>query len=126
MYSAFFTLITIFNFCLAQNVELPRNDLIILESGEKIPGHITEIYDGMIKIKTGAGEKTVIREVSVDSPRDIVEAGILKSRRYAGTVTYLGDEILDIKTSSGDFEIKRGQVRKIIISHESLLPPLDL
>jgi hypothetical protein len=117
--------VTIINLCFGTEFELPRKDLILLESGEKVEGHITGITDGVIEINTEGGEKTIIRDVNKYSPRDIVEIGILRNKRHAGCVTYLGDKI-DINTSSGNLEFDRALVRKIIISHESALPPLNL
>ena len=126
MISKLLFVVTIVNLWLGTSMELPRTDLIILESGEKIEGHIQTILDGVIKIDTGQGEKTVIREVNIYSPRDIVETGIVKTTRHAGHVKYLGKDSLKIETSSGMFTVKRALVRKILISHETLLPPLDL
>lgn len=118
-------IVTILNLSLGWDIELPRKDLILLESGEKVEGQITGISDGVIEINTDGGEKTIIREVNKYSPRDIVEIGIIRNKRHAGCVTYLGDKI-NINTSSGVLEFDRALVRKIIISHESALPPLNL
>lgn len=126
MLSKFLFLVTVFNLALGMHIELPRDDLIILESGEQVEGHIQIISDSVINIKTNHGEKTIIREVNIYSPRDIVETGVLKNKRHAGHVQYFGDEKLEIKTTSGLQTIDRALVRKIIISHESALPPLDL
>ena len=126
MISKLLFVVTIVNLWLGTSMELPRNDLIILESGEKIEGHIQTILDSVIKIDTDHGEKTVIREVNIYSPRDIVETGIVMTKRHAGHVKYLGKDSLKIETSSGMFTIKRALVRKILIAHETVLPPLDL
>ncbi len=126
MISKLLFVVTVFNLWFGMNIELPRNDLIILESGEKIKGHIQSINSSVIKIKTKKGETTVIREINIYSPRDIVETGVIRTTRHAGHVKFLGKETLKIETSSGRFEIKRPLVRKIIISHETALPALDL
>ncbi|HSA07485.1 MAG TPA: hypothetical protein P5556_09925 [Candidatus Gastranaerophilales bacterium] len=118
--------VTILNYSLGLGFELPRDDLIILESGERIEGHIQSINSAVIMIKTGHGEKTVVRDVDIFSPRDITEVGIIKNKRYSGHIKYLNSDVLEIETSSGKQTINRALVRKIIISHESTLPPLDL
>jgi hypothetical protein len=116
-------LVTLLNLSLGWDIELPRKDLILLESGEKIEGHIVGISDGVIEINTNGGDKTILREGDKYSMRDIVETGIIRNQRHAGYVKYFGDTIV-IRTSSGDIEFKKPLVRKIIISHESVLPPL--
>lgn len=116
-------IVTVLNLSLGWNIELPRKDLILLESGEKVEGHIESITDGVIEIKSQGGEKTILREGDKYSMRDIVEIGIINNRRHAGCVRYLGNNIV-INTSSGDLEFDRALVRKIIISYESALPPL--
>lgn len=126
MISKLLFVVTIVNLWFGTNIDLPRDDLIILESGEKIKGKIQSISGGVIKINTDKGEKTVVREVNIYSPRDIVETGIIRSKRHAGYVKHLGFDSLKIETSSGLYEVKRNLVRKIIITHETTLPPLDL
>ncbi|NLF84322.1 MAG: hypothetical protein GX568_10160 [Candidatus Gastranaerophilales bacterium] len=118
-------IVTVCNLYLGWEVELPRKDLILLESGEKVEGHIITITNGIIEIKTDGGKKRITRDVNLHSPRDIVEIGIIRNKRHAGTVEYFADHI-KITTSSGDIEFDRALVRKIIISHESALPPLNL
>ncbi len=118
--------VTIFNLWFGTTFELPRQDLIILESGEKIKGHIQDIQGGIIKIDTAQGQKTVIREVNIHSPRDIIETGIIRTKRHAGFVKYLGSDNLRMDTSAGLYEVERALVRKIILSHETTIPPLDL
>ncbi len=118
--------VTIINLAIGTHIELPRNDLIILESGEKVEGHIQDINDGVIAIKTNHGVKTIIRDVNIYSPRDIIETGILWNKKHSGYVRYLGNEFIEIHTTSGKQTVDRALVRKIILSHESTLPPLDL
>lgn len=118
--------VTLINLWTGTNIELPRDDLIILESGEKIKGHIQHIVDGIIRIDTKGGEKIITREINIHSARDIVETGVVLTKRHAGYVRYLGRDILEMETSSGKFVAKRALVRKIIISHETSLPRLDL
>ena len=119
-------IVTIFNLSFGTNIELPRHDLVILPSGERVEGHIQDILDGVIIINTDHGEKSIVRDVNIYSPRDIVEVGIMFNKRVSGCVKYLGDDNLIINTSSGKETFNRILVRKIIISHESTLPPLDL
>lgn len=126
MISKLLFLVTITNLWFGTNFELPRNDLIILDSGEKVEGHIDSIIDGVIKINIKGGQKTIIREINIYSPRDIVETGIIRSKHTAGHINYLGNNYMEMKTSSGKLNVKRTLVRKIIISQESTLPPLDL
>ncbi len=118
--------ITIINLSLGVNMEIPRSDMVILESGEKIKGHIQYIYDGVIIIKTDHGEKKIVRDVNVNSPRDIVETGILKNKRHSGCVKFFGDDVIEIKTMSGIQVVKRALVRKIIISHDLPSDPVNL
>ncbi len=125
MLSKLLFFVTIINLTLGVDIEIPRDDLIVLESGERVEGHIKDITDGIIVVKTGHGEKTIVRDVNVYSPRDILEIGIVKNKRHSGYIRYFGD-VIEIHTSSGKHEFKRALVRKIIISHEASLPPLDL
>lgn len=118
--------VTIINLSFGTQIELPRDDLIILETGERVEGHIQSITDGIITVKTNHGEKTIVRDVDVLSPRDIIETGIFLNKRHSGYIRFLGDESIEIHTSSGKQSVNRALVRKIIISHESALPPLDL
>ena len=126
MISKLLFLVTIINLWFGTNFELPRDDLIILDSGEKIEGHIESITDGLIKINIKGGKKTIVREINIYSPRDIVEIGIISTKRNAGHINYLGTNYMEMKTSSGKLHVKRAKIRKIIISQESTLPPLDL
>lgn len=119
-------LVTLVNLWFGVNFELPRDDLIILESGEKVQGKIQTILDGVIKIDTKHGQKTIIREINVYSARDIVEIGVFNTERHTGHVKYFGESTLEIQTTSGKYTFKRALVRKIIISHDMALPPLDL
>ena len=118
--------VTIINLSLGTNFELPRNDLIILETGERVEGHINSITDGVITVKTEQGEKTIVRAVNVYSTRDIAEIGIFFCKRHSGHIKYLGDEAIEIHSTTGKQTIDRALVRKIIISHESVSPFLDL
>lgn len=118
-------IVTIINLSFGTHVELPRNDLIILESGERIEGHIETINGGVIVVKTDQGEKTIVRDVNIYSPRDIAEIGIVRNKRYSGHIKDLSFHDMEIVTSSGKEKIDRALVRKIIISHESSLPPLN-
>jgi len=126
MIAKMFFVVTIINLWFNTHFELPRDDLVILESGEKIKGHVQYVNGGMVKIDTAQGAKTIIREVNIHSPRDIVETGIIRTTRHAGHVKYLGDYVLRIETASGVYEVERALVRKIIISHETTISPLDL
>jgi len=119
-------IVTIFNLSFGTNIELPRHDLIIMPSGERVEGHIQSVMDGVIIIDTDYGEKTIVRDVNIYSPRDIVDVGIIFNKRISGCVKYLGDETLMIDTTSGKQTINRALIRKIIISHDSTLPPMDL
>jgi len=118
--------VTIVNLSFGTNIELPRNDLVLLETGERVEGHIDSITGGVIIIKTDQGEKTIVRDINIYSPRDIAEIGILRNKRYSGHIKRLGDYTIEVETSSGNQKINRALVRKIIISHESFLPPLNL
>ena len=111
------------NLYLGTDFDLPRHDLLILNNGEEIKCQVQAIADGMIKVTTNDGERTVVREISVDAARDMVEAGIIKTTRYSGKLTYFDNEYLELKTSSGTMKIKKGLLRKIIISQE---PSFDL
>ena len=73
-------IVTVCNLYLGWEVELPRKDLILLESGEKVEGHIITITNGIIEIKTDGGKKRITRDVNLHSPRDIVEIGIIKKQ----------------------------------------------
>jgi len=126
MLAKFLFFVTLINLTLGINMEIPRNDLIILETGERVEGHIQDITGGVINIKTDHGEKRIIRDVNIYSPRDIVETGVLLNKRHAGCIKHFGDEVMEIETTSGKQTVDRALVRKIIISHESTLPPLDL
>ena len=118
--------VTIINLTLGTNVELPRNDLVILKSGERVEGQINYILDGVINIQTDKGEKLIVRDVNINSTRDIIETGIINNKRTSGHVVNLNKDFLEIKTTSGKELIRRPKVRKIIISHDTALPPLNL
>ena len=64
MISKLLFFVTIINLWFGTNFELPRDDLIILDSGEKIEGHIESITDGLIKINIKGGKKTIVREIN--------------------------------------------------------------
>lgn len=119
-------IVTLVNLAFGTHIELPRDDLIILESGERVEGQINDISDGIITINTDHGVKTIVRDVNIYSPRDIIETGVIWTKRHSGYVRYFGDGSIEIHTSSGKLQIDRALVRKVIISHESTLPPLDL
>jgi hypothetical protein len=118
--------VTLINLGLGTNIELPRNDAIIFPSGEKLEGHIDTVIEGVININTWQGEKIIVREMNIYSARDVVEIGIFKYKRYSGSVKYFGNDYLEMDTSTGKFKTNRALVRKITLSQESTLPPLDL
>ena len=126
MLSKLLFVVTLCNLWLGTNIEVPRSDLIITQSGEKVKGSVQSITGGVIKINTKDGEKTIIRDVDKYSPRDIVEVGVIRTQRHAGNVKYLGTESLIIETISGDLTVNRVLVRKIIISHDINTFLLDL
>ncbi|HBG48326.1 MAG TPA: hypothetical protein DDW90_02220 [Cyanobacteria bacterium UBA9971] len=103
--------------------DLPRHDLLILDNGQEIKCQVQSIADGMIKVTTNDGERTVVREINVDAARDMVEVGIIKTTRYSGRLNYLDPEYLEMRTSSGTMKIEKNMLRKIIISQE---PSFDL
>jgi len=103
--------------------DLPRHDLLILDNGEEIKCQVQTIADGLIKVTTNDGERTVVRELNVDAARDMVEVGIIKTNRYSGRLNYLDPEYLEMRTSSGTMKIDKNMLRKIIISQE---PSFDL
>lgn len=106
------------NVYLGTEFNLPRNDLIILNNGEEIKCHIDVIDDGLIKAETNSNEITIVREMNINSARDIVEAGIVKNVRYSGRIKYYGPFYLEIETHSGVVQIKKGLIKKIVISQE--------
>ena len=103
--------------------DLPRHDLLILDNGQEIKCQVQSIADGMIKVTTNDGERTVVRELNVDAARDMVEVGIIKTTRYSGRLNYFDPDYLEMKTSSGTMKIEKNMLRKIIISQE---PSFDL
>ena len=75
----------------------------------------------MIRATTKNGERTIIREINADAARDMVEAGIIKNTRYSGKLLSFDSENLELQTSSGIIKIKKGLLRKIVISQENSL-----
>jgi hypothetical protein len=121
--SKFLLIFVLSNLYLGTDFDLPRHDLLILNNGEEIKCQVQFIADGMVKITTNTGERTIVREINVNAARDLVEAGIIKTTRYSGRLTYFDAECLELQTSSGTVKIKKGMVRKIVISQE---PSFDL
>lgn len=111
------------NVYLGTGFDLPRHDLLILNNGEEIKCQVQSVTGGVIKATTKDGERTVVRELNLDAARDMIEAGVIKTTRYSGRLTYLDSEYLELKTSSGTMRIKKSLLRKVIISQE---PTFDL
>jgi len=103
--------------------DLPRHDLLILDNGEEIKCQVQSVAGGIIKVTTKNGERTIVREININAARDMVEAGVIKNTRYSGRLLYFDDEYLKLQTSSGVLKIKKGLLRKIVISQE---PAFDL
>jgi len=101
--------------------DLPRNDIIILPTGEEINGKILQAYDPVVKIRTKGGERTIVRQVKKNAARDIIETGILKKSRQTGQLNYLGEEYIELTSETGSFKINPSKVRKIILSQENAL-----
>ena len=107
------------NLWLGTEFDVPRSDLIILDSGEEIKCKIVSVNDAMVSAETKNGEITIIREIDINAARDIVETGLVKNKRYSGRVKSFDDLALEIETyDGGTMEIKKPLVRKIIISQE--------
>lgn len=106
------------NVYLGTEFDLPRQDLLILDNGEEIKCQVESIDDAVIKVSTKDGERTVVREINVNAARDIVEAGVVKTKRYSGKLMYMDPDYLELKTSSGVMKFKKSLLRKIIISQE--------
>ena len=109
------------NVYLGTDFDLPRHDLLILDNGEEIKCQIQFAAGGMIRATTKNGERTIIREINADAARDMVEAGIIKNTRYSGKLLSFDSENLELQTSSGIIKIKKGLLRKIVISQENSL-----
>jgi len=97
-------------------IKLAKADSITLDNGETITGKINHIVSGIVDIKTKDGIKTIIREVSENQARDIVEIGYFKKNKYLGYVFLLCDDILEMATPTGNLKINRFKVRNIILS----------
>lgn len=106
------------NIYLGTEFNIPRSDLIVLNTGEEIECKVLTVNDAFVNAETKNGEITIIREININSARDIVETGLFKHKNYSGRITYFGDLYLEIDTSGGVVKIKKGLVRKIVISSE--------
>lgn len=109
------------NIYLGTDFDLPRHDIVILDNGAEITCKVQSVADGLIKISTHEGERTIVRELNINDARDMVEAGIIKTTRYSGKLTFMDPECLELETSSGIVKIKKSMLKKIIISQKSVL-----
>ncbi len=119
--SKFLFFITLMNLYLGTAIELPRADLIIFPEGEQISGHVQYVLEDIVNIDTKSGEQRIIRNLRPDEARDIVETGIINSRRQSGRIRYFDEYELVLETYTGKVVIKRPLIRKIIIAQETEL-----
>ncbi|GEM_PF-2528291 len=107
------------NVGLGTEFNVPRHDLLILNDGQEIKCQVENATGDIIKVSTSDSERTVIRQLHTSAARDIVEAGVFKTTRYTGKLSYFCPEYLEIETYSGIVRVDKAKVRKIIISQES-------
>ncbi len=111
------------NVYLGTEFDLPRFDLLILDNGQEIKCQVQVVSGGLVKVNVKNAEMTIVRELNTEAARDIVESGIIKNTRHSGRVIYFDDNEMELQTSSGVMKIKKGRIRKIVISQE---PAFDL
>jgi len=98
--------------------DLPRNDILVLDNGEEVTCQVSDVQEGFVQVNIKGGERTVVREINIDSARDMLEVGIVRTKRYTGRLMFLNEDYAELKTSTGTVKIEKGFIRKIIISQE--------
>ncbi|MEI7475704.1 MAG: hypothetical protein WCK67_13100 [bacterium] len=88
-------------------------------------GKIDFIVKGLIDIKTREGERKIWRSTVQNSSRDILTIGIFKKKQISGEVILADEEIVEIKTLTGNMTIPRWKVRDISISDYTVYIPVS-
>jgi hypothetical protein len=89
-------------------------DTIVLPN-ETITGKITYVLSNLIEMQTPDGQKSITRNDSDGTYKDIVITGISKKKKITGNIFYLDGNSLEISTPSGNLKINRCNVKDIIL-----------
>jgi len=101
---------------ITSQIQSASADTIIMPDGEVIHGKIDHILSNFIEIRTEDGSKKIVRDVSLQKSRDIIEVGFFKKKKLIGEILYMNDGVLQFATSNATVRLNRLNVRNIIIA----------
>jgi len=106
------------NVYLGTEIKVPRHDLLILNDGQEVQCQVQSATGGVIQVATNDSERTLVRNLNSNASRDMVEAGVFKTKRYSGKLENFNPDYLELQTYSGTIKVDKARVRKIIVSDE--------